>query len=205
MSSLEIAELTGKEHKHIRRDIEEMLTKLSLNESNFGRIYIDSRNRQQEVYELPKRESLILVSGYSVELRAKIIDRWDELERKESAPKSFEQQTLEVIQGLVSRVEAMAPKAEFFDAVADAKGDRTIMDAAKLLKMSKPKSLYAKLREDGVIMGDNVAYQKYIDQDYFKIVLTEKNGYARSTTYVTNKGLAWLQRKYSSSGLMKSV
>ncbi|TGL58641.1 Rha family transcriptional regulator [Leptospira jelokensis] len=81
MSSLEIAELTLKEHKHVRRDIEVMLRKLALDESRFGHTYKDASNRTQNFYRLPKRECLILISGYSVELRAKIIDRWQELEK----------------------------------------------------------------------------------------------------------------------------
>ncbi len=80
MSSREIAELTGKEHKHVIRDIREIMDTLKIDESSFGRIYFDSMNRQQTEYLLPKREALLLVSGYSIELRARIIDRWQELE-----------------------------------------------------------------------------------------------------------------------------
>ena len=84
MSSREIAELTGKRHDHVVRDIRKMLDALKIEQIDdaptFGAIYLDDRGRQKPCFDLPKRECLILVSGYSTELRAKIIDRWLELE-----------------------------------------------------------------------------------------------------------------------------
>lgn len=79
MSSREIADLTGKQHAHVMRDIRTMLDGLG-GQSNFGSTYFDVQGKERECYQLPKRETLVLVSGYSVELRAKIIDRWMELE-----------------------------------------------------------------------------------------------------------------------------
>jgi phage antirepressor YoqD-like protein len=92
----------------------------------------------------------------------------------------------------------MTPKAEFFDTVADARGARTVLESAKLLKIDKPKSFYQILRRDGILAMGNLPYQKFVNQGYFRVNLTEKNGFTFSTTYVTNKGLAWLQEKYGS-------
>lgn len=80
MSSREIAELTGKRHDNICRDVFKMLTGLKSEVSDFLSSYSDPSGRRLPLYNLPKRETLILVSGYSVELRARIIDRWMELE-----------------------------------------------------------------------------------------------------------------------------
>jgi hypothetical protein len=85
MSSLEIAGLTGKRHDHVVRDIRAMLKALEAKGEGpfpqfWGKVASDG-GRPLVVAYLPQRESLILVSGYSVELRARIIDRWAELER----------------------------------------------------------------------------------------------------------------------------
>ena len=83
MTSREIADLTGKEHRNVMRDIRAMLTELYSEGGvlSFEHTHINPQNGQSyPIYKLPKRESLILVSGYSTELRAKIIDRWQQLE-----------------------------------------------------------------------------------------------------------------------------
>jgi phage regulator Rha-like protein len=80
MSSREIAELTGKRHDHVIVDIRKMLDGLGLHSPDFSGQYIDSTGRSLPYFLLPKRETMILVSGYSVALRARIVDRSQELE-----------------------------------------------------------------------------------------------------------------------------
>lgn len=90
MSSREIAELTDKEHKNVLADIRKMLTELGKAAAEFSATaQVAGPNgsiRAIEVFELPKRETLVLVSGYSLTLRARIIDRWQELEDASTRP-----------------------------------------------------------------------------------------------------------------------
>lgn len=85
MSSREIAELTGKQHKHVLDDIRKMFEELGLAAADFSATANiagpNGSTRSIEIFKLPKRESLILVSGYSTVMRARIIDRWQDLER----------------------------------------------------------------------------------------------------------------------------
>ncbi|PHQ89518.1 MAG: hypothetical protein COB42_06755 [Sulfurimonas sp.] len=86
LTSLDISELTSKRHPDVQRDIKVQLGEIT-DVSKFAHIYKDSRNREQTMYILPKRECLILVSGYNVKLRAAIIDRLQFLE--DTAPLSI--------------------------------------------------------------------------------------------------------------------
>lgn len=84
MSSVQIAELTGKQHKHVMRDIRNLLEQ-GISETNFG---LSSYEQPQPnggtktvpCYNVTKKGCLILASGYDAKLREKIIDRWEELE-----------------------------------------------------------------------------------------------------------------------------
>lgn len=83
MSSREIAELTGKRHDNVMADIRNMCESLNIQSTEFSGDYKDDKGRTYPCFNLPKRETLILVSGYDVVTRAKIIDRWTELENQQ--------------------------------------------------------------------------------------------------------------------------
>ncbi len=110
MSSREIATLTGKLHRNVMRDATNMLVELHGLEValKFEHYYIASNGKRNPELLLPKRETFILVSGYSVELRARIIDRWMELEEQQAktqvvpitAPKKISTAFLSPIKGL---------------------------------------------------------------------------------------------------------
>lgn len=103
MSSREIAEICGKRHDHVMADIRNMLEELNFQSPDFLGDYIDSKGRKYPCFFLPKRETLILVSGYRIDLRAKIIDRLDELEK---------QQAVNLPQDLPAALRQLADKVE---------------------------------------------------------------------------------------------
>lgn len=79
MSSREIAELTGKRHDHVLRDIENMLQEI--NAPNFGAVdfeakYQDAKGEWRKEYRLPKDLTVTLVTGYRADLRAKSVRHW---------------------------------------------------------------------------------------------------------------------------------
>jgi len=81
MSSLEIAELTGKRHDNVMADIERILDEAEIGALRFQDTYLTAQNKQTKCYRLPRRECLLVMSAYSAKLRLTIIDRMDALEQ----------------------------------------------------------------------------------------------------------------------------
>ena len=84
MTSKEIAELTGKEHFNVLRDIKAMLSELNLGQLSFEGSYFSDQNKLMPMFSLPKDLTITLVSGYSVVMRHRIVTRWMELEHRRS-------------------------------------------------------------------------------------------------------------------------
>jgi phage regulator Rha-like protein len=82
MSSVEIAELCETRHNQVVDTIARLFEKGVLRESRktTRRVQPQGGGRPTEVYDLTKRDSLVVVSGYDDVLRARIIDRWMQIE-----------------------------------------------------------------------------------------------------------------------------
>ena len=82
MTSLEIAQLTGKKHCHVMEAIRKMeLAWQKVNESNFRLVeYLDSKGELRPCYSLTKTECLYIATKFNDEARAKLVLRWEELE-----------------------------------------------------------------------------------------------------------------------------
>lgn len=81
MSSRDIAELTGKEHKNVCRVIRDLISDHIL-DAQLEPLKFEYRGQWFDYYELSKRDSFVVVARLSPEFTAHIVDRWQELEQK---------------------------------------------------------------------------------------------------------------------------
>lgn len=85
MTSLEIAEVTGKRHSDVLEAIRKMepaWEKIAQRKFPLG-TYTDANNQGRPCYVLNKTECLYIATKFNDEARAKLILRWEELETKE--------------------------------------------------------------------------------------------------------------------------
>jgi len=87
MTSLEIAELTGKQHKHLMRDFRKMEEAWEkVNGSKFGLVnYRDQKGELRPCYSLSKTECLYIATKFNDEARARLVIRWEDLEKAHRA------------------------------------------------------------------------------------------------------------------------
>jgi phage antirepressor YoqD-like protein len=208
MSSLEISSLTGKMHNEVLKDIRRILAEAEIGEGEFSRTYLDKSNRQSPCFDLPFRETNLVISGYSVKHRLAIIDRWQELETaQQKIPTTFAEalrlaaDTQEALEAAKLQIEQDKPKVDFALAVRRLDGSCSVGEFAKVIGTGQNK-LYRQLREDGFLMINNQPYQSVIDRGLFVVIeqtpYTDSNGktYPSFKTCITGKGQVVLERKY---------
>lgn len=190
-TSLLVAEVFGKEHSKVVRDIESLSCSASFNAANFGVItYIDSRNREQTAYEMTKDGFSFLVMGYTGAKAGEFKERFiNEFNRREALLKDDDYILMRSQQILQKRVENLqaenkrleqqnalqeeqlrqsAPKVEYCNKVLSSKGYLTINMIAACLGISDIK-LNKLLCQWGIQYKESgvyYLYSKYRDKGY---------------------------------------
>lgn len=203
MLSLEIAELTGKEHKHVMRDIRVLLEQ-GVSQSNFGlssykQAQPNGGYREVPCYRLTKKGCLILASGYDAKLREKIIDRWEELEKLQHTggfqiPTSFSQALMlaakqaqqieeqqKQIESMNSEIVDMKKKTDYLEVILSSKETVTTTQLAADYGLSAKafNKILFDLKIQHKVNGQWILYAPYISQGYVHsktIPITRSNG-----------------------------
>lgn len=210
MSSNEIADLTGKLHKNVLRDIRDMLDALQEDGSDLSHVREDKDGRgYTAAFHLDRELTETLLTGYSIPLRRKVIQRLHELEQSVAprviatlpdfsnpvaAARAWADQ-MEQKQIAQEALALAAPKVEFHDKYVASKGLKGFRQTAKLLKANE-----ARFREfliDNRIMyrmgGEWQAYQNHIDAGRFDVKTgTSDGGHAYNQAKFTPKGVTWV-------------
>lgn len=210
MSSREIADLVEARHNDVVATIERLFGKGLLRSSRKTRRE-ETGGRPIEVYDLIERDTHLVVSGYSDEHRARVIDRWQELEAQQApalpatyldalrAHLASEEKAaalaIEVQKKEQALVEA-APKVEFVDRYVQASsGALGFRQVAKTLCLNE--KWLAEFLEVNQIMyrlaGKLTPYQQHIQAGRFEVKTgVSDGGYGYVQPKFTPKGVQWL-------------
>lgn len=110
---------------------------------------------------------------------------------------------------LQAKVEEDRPKVEFYNDVTGSGDAIEIGEVAKLLDMGVGRNkLFSILREEKILMRDNIPYQEFVDRGYFEVIETRyqrPNGDVgiNLKTLVFQKGVDYIRKVLNERGMRK--
>lgn len=227
MSSQEIAELCEARHNDVVNTIKRLYEKGVLRDRRKTPREQPSPvgGRPTVVYELDYRDCMVVISGYRDEVRARIIDRWMEMERALAAQAASKSVALpnfsdpvaaarawadakESERALQVKLEEAAPKLEFVERyVESSSGAKGFREVCKLLKAKEPE--FRLFLEEHKVMyrlgGAWTAYQNHIDAGRFEVKTGTANEHAYTQAKFTPKGVEWIAGEWAKHQIKGSV
>ena len=217
MSSREIAELVGKEHKHVMRDLRVLSEQLGDMFEGVVQVWTHPQNKQQyEEYAIKRDTCITLLTGYDSVSRMKVIKRWQELEsaQKPAIPQTYAAALLEAgrlameLEQAEAQLAIAAPKAEFVDRYVDATGTYGFRQVAKMLSV-KENWFSDFLIEKGImyrLSGRLTAHSGHIDAGRFvPRAGVAKNDHAYTECRFTAKGVEWVAGEIAKSKAVAAI
>lgn len=205
-TSLIVAQVFGKEHNKVCRDIENLSCSIQFRVANFGETpYVHPQNGQTyKMYTMTKDGFSFLVMGYTGEKAGEFKERFiNEFNRREAMLKSDDyilMRSMQILQGRIKAIEAdnarleaenkanietirqQAPKAQYYDNTLQSAHTYTSTQMAKELNMRTAEQLHKVLKEKGIMFyqsGQWMLTAKYSEKGYTK---------PRTTVYTRSDG-----------------
>ena len=186
MTSLDIAAVTGKQHKDVLKAIRNMEPAWEkVHERKFALMQIrmelpNGGYRMVPAFSLTKTESLYVATKFNDEARAKLVLRWEQLERanaqmnKEERIRYYEQPRLLVTEQEIVRKSDEIRRTQIAGENADADGCYTVTRIAEMMQMTV-KELNKRLVEEQVQFWNGGRYK--LTEAY------EKSGFAQDRSF----------------------
>jgi anti-repressor protein len=231
MTSVEIAELTGKSHRNVMRDIRTLIDQGAINELNFELVeYRDAKGEARPMYNLDYVGTMTLITGYDSVTRSKVVNRWFVLEQEQVAnahklPTNYKEALVHLLakveenEKLTLQIVTDRPKTIFADAVAASHTSILIGELAKLINQNGidigQNRLFEWMRENGYLIkrlgtDRNMPTQKSMELELFEVkerTINDPNGSVRitKTVKVTGKGQLYFINKFIGGGSRKAA
>ncbi|BCB62240.1 DNA-binding protein [Halomonas sp. A020] len=213
MTSLEIAEIVGARHDKVKQSIERLVARMVIGLPPLGVIQTATKPKSFYTFEgeQGKRDSYVVVAQLCPEFTARLVDRWQELEKQRSQPQLPQSmaEALRLAADQAERLEqqeralqAAAPKIAFAKAVELSHDAITVGQAAKVIGTGRTR-LFAFLRQHSWVTRRNEPYQSKIDAGLLDTKIghwehPEQGLQETVTALVTGKGLVKLQQLWES-------
>lgn len=231
MTSQDIAELTGKEHKNVMRDIRKEIEELG---EEIGQLifeptsYTDKSNREKPCYTFGKEGAMQLALKYDAKTRYKVIKRIEELENNRNnykLPGNYKEALIQLVEQVEEneklvlenqqqkqQIGELKPKADYTDRILQNKGLVTISQIAKDYGMSGQalNKLLHKLKVQYKQSEQWLLYANYHDKGYTHsktVDITKKDGTkdVKLSTKWTQKGRLFLYELLKSEGILPVI
>ena len=234
-TSLIVAEMFGKEHNKVCRDIENLSCSTEFNAANFGVInYTDVRGRSQKAYEMTKDGFSFLVMGYTGEKAAQFKETFiNEFNKREMLLKSDDyillrsqqilQRRIEVAESRVRQLEAenseqkalmlqMKKGNDYLNTILQSKGTLATTQVAADYGMSAVKfnKRLNEMRIQRNVNGQWILYAEFMGKGYVHsktIAFNHSDGRpdTRLSTEWTQRGRMFLYDALKEAGILPLI
>lgn len=229
MTSRELAELTGKEHKHVMRDIRTLIETLEQSpDLDFAcktSTYAGVTGQLYQQYELDKDTCMTLLLGYDAVARMRVVKRWQELEAQQQKNSIVMPNFTDPAEAAIAwateykakqlalqQLEVAKPKVEFVDKFVERGTNRNVTSVAKELGVTAIK-LGKWLRAKGYMnkaTDKQVWNKEFIDKGYgvqklFNVEVQDEEFKSGSQALITPAGDVFIKETIAKYGFTVEV